>query len=155
RAAISVLSSRFNKTAFVNIVEEPEQNLFPTSQWHVLTELLALNNLSAANRLVLTTHSPYIINHLSIASEGHVLRQMIKERGTDGLLKKLEAIVRLDALVDSADLSIYQSDETAGSIEKLAHTDGIPSDKNYLNTELMRGNVRFDDLLEIEQELGS
>lgn len=32
RIALSVLSSKFNKTAFINIVEEPEQNLFPTSQ---------------------------------------------------------------------------------------------------------------------------
>jgi len=32
RIALSVLSSKFNKSAFVNIVEEPEQNLFPKSQ---------------------------------------------------------------------------------------------------------------------------
>jgi len=31
RIALSVLSSKYNKTAFINIVEEPEQNLFPTS----------------------------------------------------------------------------------------------------------------------------
>lgn len=38
RSAISTISSRFNKTAFVNIIEEPEQNLFPTSQWAVTTQ---------------------------------------------------------------------------------------------------------------------
>lgn len=32
RAALSVLSYKFNKTAFINIVEEPEQSLFPSSQ---------------------------------------------------------------------------------------------------------------------------
>jgi AAA15 family ATPase/GTPase len=36
RAAISTLSASFNKTAFLNIVEEPEQNLFPSSQWEML-----------------------------------------------------------------------------------------------------------------------
>lgn len=44
RIAISVLSKKFNKTSFVNIVEEPEQNLFPTSQRDMLYSLLKINN---------------------------------------------------------------------------------------------------------------
>lgn len=156
RAAISTISSRFNKTAFVNIIEEAEQNLFPTSQWAVTTELLAMNNLTAANRLVLTTHSPYIVNFLSIAIQGHYLRRRIDERGADlGLLERLGQVVPLGALVDAHDLSIYQSDEKTGSIQKLATTDGIPSDRNYLNLQLMKGNELFDSLLDIEQELGA
>lgn len=75
RAALSVLSSRFNKTAFINIVEEPEQNLFPSSQWEVLQSLLALNAQSERNLLMLTTHSPYIVNYLSLAIQGEQLRQ--------------------------------------------------------------------------------
>lgn len=156
RAAISTISSKFNKTAFVNIIEEAEQNLFPTSQWAVITQLLAMNNLAAANRLVLTTHSPYIVNFFSIAIQGHFLRQRIEERGSaPGLLDRLGQVVPLNALVDGRDVSIYQSDEITGSIQKLATTDGIPSDQNYLNLQLMKGNDLFDDLLDIEQELGA
>jgi predicted ATPase len=156
RAAISTVSSRFNKTAFVNIIEEPEQNLFPTSQWAVTTQLLEMNNLLPPNRLVLTTHSPYIVNFLSIAIQGHYLRQQIEERGADrSLLKRLGNVVPLDALVDGHNVSIYQSDETTGSIQKLATTEGIPSDRNYLNVQLMKGNELFDQLLDIEEELSS
>ena len=36
RSAAKALSEKFNKTSFVNIVEEPEQNLFPTSQRDML-----------------------------------------------------------------------------------------------------------------------
>ena len=75
--AISVLSARFNKTAFLNIVEEPEQNLFPSSQWDLLKSLLAFNSLGAHNRLVLTTHSPYIVNFLSLAIQGKHLQQRL------------------------------------------------------------------------------
>ncbi|WP_206957162.1 AAA family ATPase [Trinickia acidisoli] len=156
RVAISVLSSQFNKAAFVNVIEEPEQNLFPSSQWTVITELLALNNLGTANRLVLTTHSPYMVNFLSIVIQGHYLRRKIETRGASSeMLQRLERIVPLGALIDGGDVSIYQSDETTGSIQKLATTDGIPSDQNDLNVQLMKGNALFDGLLDIEQELGA
>ncbi|WP_233238245.1 AAA family ATPase [Bordetella sp. LUAb4] len=156
RAALSVISARFNKTAFVNVIEEPEQNLFPASQWAVMMQLLALNNLGAANRLVLTTHSPYIVNFMSLAIEGNHLRHKIGGRtGGEALLERLRRIIPLEALIDGGDVSIYQSDERTGSIQKLPTTDGIPSDRNYLNEQLMRGNELFDGLLDIEQELAA
>ncbi|MPT33597.1 MAG: ATP-binding protein, partial [Flavobacterium sp.] len=67
RAAVSALSSKFNKTCFINIVEEPEQNLFPISQKDMLNSLLEFNNYNKENKLIITTHSPYLLNHLSIA----------------------------------------------------------------------------------------
>lgn len=51
RIALSVLSAKFNKTAFINIVEEPEQNLSPSSQRNMLNSLLRYNLLSEANYL--------------------------------------------------------------------------------------------------------
>jgi predicted ATPase len=154
RAAISVLSSRFNKTAFINIVEEPEQNLYPESQWSMLQSLLLFNNQGRDNRLVLTTHSPYVVNYLTIAVQGDNLRQNIlrKERHKE-LMGKLDAIVPLTALVGARDLAIYQSDEKDGSISLLDSIDGIPTDRNYLNDALRKGNELFDQLLELEEEL--
>ena len=77
RAAASAVSDRYNKSAFINIVEEPEQNLFPTSQWQMLKCLLEFNNMNEGNKLIMTTHSPYIINYLSIAIEGYSLKNKI------------------------------------------------------------------------------
>jgi predicted ATPase len=153
RIALSTLSSKFNKTAFVNIVEEPEQNLFPASQWQLLQSLLQFNR-NEANRLVITTHSPYIINYLSIAIQGKYLEsRILKSPKRDLLLPKLYAIAPEEALIAADSVVIYQLNENDGSIEKLAAVDGIPSDKNYLNNGLADGNSRFDALLEIEQEL--
>ncbi|MCP6711396.1 ATP-binding protein, partial [Klebsiella pneumoniae] len=73
--AVSALSRRFNKSAFINIVEEPEQNLFPSSQWEMLKSLLEFNRQGKSNRLVLTTHSPYIVSYLSLAVQGKHLQQ--------------------------------------------------------------------------------
>jgi predicted ATPase len=153
RIALSALSSKFNKTAFVNIVEEPEQNLFPASQWSMLQSLLQFNK-NKTNRLVITTHSPYIINYLSIVIQGKYLEGVInKSAQREKLLSKLYDIIPEDALIDADDVVVYQLNEEDGSIEKLDTVDGIPSDKNYLNERLAEGNSMFDALLEIEQEL--
>ncbi|GHT04762.1 hypothetical protein AGMMS49525_11440 [Bacteroidia bacterium] len=66
REAISELASAFNKTSFVNIVEEPEQNLFPSSQWQRLQSLVKFNNMNEGNRLIMATHSPYLISYLTL-----------------------------------------------------------------------------------------
>lgn len=154
RAAISVLSSRFNKTAFVNIVEEPEQNLFPSSQWQMLQSLLECNNMSPGNKLILTTHSPYIINYLSIAIHSYELESRIVKAGkSDQLLPKLEEVLPLKSLVSAENCVVYQFNEQTGSIQKLTSSEGIPSDHNFLNDMLRQGNVLFDRLLELEEEI--
>lgn len=153
RAALSVLSSRFNKTAFINIVEEPEQNLFPSSQWDMLKSLLAFNSQGPHNRLVLTTHSPYIVNYLSLAIQGKHLQKRLIERNRDDLLPALYEIVPEAALLLADDVAIYQCNERDGSITRLPCFEGIPSDHNLLNDWLRTGNELFDQLLELEEAI--
>lgn len=154
RQAISELASAFNKIAFINIVEEPEQNLFPSSQQKMLNSLLEINNMNEGNKLIMTTHSPYLINFLSISIEGESLKNKISEskRSTD-LLAKLGKIVPGKSLIAANDVIVYQLDEINGVIRKLSAPEGIPSDANYLNDMLREGNRLFDSLLEIEEEL--
>ncbi|MCF6270318.1 MAG: ATP-binding protein [Melioribacteraceae bacterium] len=151
RLAISALSSKFNKTAFINIVEEPELNLFPSSQWQLLKSLFEFNNLNVGNKLIMTTHSPYIVNYLSVAIQAGYLKEKINSN--DSLQKELFDIVPDKSIIDSNDISVYQFDERTGSIAKLKDYEGIPSDENFLNKSLADGNSMFDSLLEIEQEL--
>ena len=145
RIAISVLSKKFNKTSFVNIVEEPEQNLFPTSQRDMLYSLLKINNEIADNKLIITTHSPYLVNYVSVAVEAGKLTQgvtAVKE-------KQLNKIVPISSVVNSDDLAIYQLNEK-GSVELLESYEGIPSDENLLNNEIGRTNELFADLLDLQ-----
>lgn len=154
RVLISTLSSRFNKTAFINIVEELEQNLYPESQWKVLQSLLQFNSLVNNNRLILTTHSPYVVNYLTIAVQGkHIQDNITRKNRLLDLLPKLAEIIPLQALINSTELTIYQANEKTGSIEKLPNIDGIPSDNNFLNRSLSEGNDLFDRLLDIQEEL--
>lgn len=149
RVAISALSSKFTKKAFINIVEEPEQNLFPKSQWEILKTLLNYNNQSEGNKLIITTHSPYIILYLSLSIQSDYLKNKIVSHT---LMRKLNDIVPLSSSVSSSNVSIYQLSEQ-GVITKLPNYEGIPSDNNFLNEMLKEGNRLFDSLLEIEEEI--
>ena len=142
RIAISVLSKKFNKTSFVNIVEEPEQNLFPTSQGNMLYSLLKINNEIANNKLIITTHSPYLVNYVSVAVEAGKLKQ--------GVIAKKEGRLNEIVPINADDLAIYQLREEEGTIELLDSYEGIPSDENFLNDEIGRTNELFADLLDLQ-----
>ncbi len=133
---------------FVNIVEEPEQNLFPTSQRLLINSLLAFNN--GNNMLVMTTHSPYLINSISLAVKANDLKNRIEKKEHEN---QLYEVVPKASTINPEELAIYQLDETNGSIKILGNFEGIPSDKNYLNQTIRLSNMEFDKLLEIEQEL--
>lgn len=154
RIAISELSGKFNKTAFINIVEEPEQNLFPNSQRSVLYSLLSANTTSPGNKLIVTTHSPYIINYLSLSIQaGYLAGKLNSKESINHFETKIEEIVPKTAMLNEKDLLVYELNEIEGTIIKLAKYQGIPSDNNYLNESLRAGNELFDKLLEIEEEL--
>lgn len=148
RIAISVLSKKFNKTSFINIVEEPEQNLFPTSQRDMLYSLLKINDEMPANKLIITTHSPYLVNYISVAVEaGNIQNEANKEQ--------IGKIIPISALVKSDDLAIYELDEKGfdeegNTVKLLGNYNGIPSDENMLNLQIDETNNLFADLLDLK-----
>lgn len=78
------LSAANRYDRFINIVEEPELNLFPRSQMQVLFSLVANVNASAKNKLVFTTHSPYslaIINTMIMGAKACAKAEAV-EAGT-------------------------------------------------------------------------
>jgi predicted ATPase len=147
RLALSAVSYRFKKTSFVNIVEEPEQNLFPQSQWAILTSLLEMNNWSLDNKLIMTSHSPYIINFLTLCVKAGILKHKMSEALCEKL--NLNQIVPLQATILREDLIIYEIDEK-GSITELPDYNGLPNDDNYLNQNLEYSNQQFSKLLDLE-----
>jgi predicted ATPase len=154
RARVKKINNKYVCKYFVNIVEEPEQNLFPTSQWEMLKKLFEFNNMSTENKLIITTHSPYLVNYISIAVQAEYLKNKINSNTNSvALIEKMENIISKKSVIAAADVAIYQLDESNGIIKKLPNPEGIPSDKNYLNDSLRHGNEMFDNLLEIEQEL--
>lgn len=147
---VKKIESKYLSTCFINIVEEPEQDLFPSSQRNIINSLLKFNNLNKGNKLIMSTHSPYLINYLTLAVEANNLKDKVK---TKKLKDKLHSIVPLESTIIPNDLVIYELNEENGTIKLLGNYKGLPSDENYLNNSLAEGNQLFDALLEIEEEL--
>lgn len=128
---------------FVNIVEEPEQNLFPSSQKDVLFDLFEAFNSSKNNQLIITTHSPYLIDYTTLAIKAHSLNAN-QERA-----KEISTIVPQNAWINGNDVCVYQIEN--GKISPLKKYDNMPSDDNFLNQELSNTNELFAQLLEMEE----
>lgn len=146
RAGERLINQKYIPKYLVNIVEEPEQNLFPTSQRLLLNSLLKFN--TGNNILIMTTHSPYLINYLTLAVKADMVKQSIKEEES---LNKLNEIVPLESTLKADELAIYELNEKDGTIKKLPDYKGLPSDENYLNNGLADSNELFAQLQEIEK----
>ena len=85
------LSAANRYDCFINVVEEPELNLFPRSQMQVLFSLVANNNASSQNRLVFTTHSPYSLAIINTMIMGAKAYANLKEEEKDLIEKTLTA----------------------------------------------------------------
>ena len=151
------LSARRKPGCFVNIVEEPEQNLFPSSQQSVLHELLKYANETVGNKLIITTHSPYLINYLTLAVKAYNVFKKIDSfpnpknlQSSIDQVMKLNKIVPVKSNINPEDWVVYELNEVEGTIIKLKDYNGLPSDNNYLNERMAKGNELFGNLLDIE-----
>ena len=143
---IKQLSSNTRNGRLINIVEELEQNLYPASQRQVLYELLKINNETEGNQLLLTTHSPYLINYLSLAVKAGNLSS---KAPAEELQASIDAVVPHLSQVCEDQVVIYELTET-GEIHPLNMLYGVPSDDNFLNAALGDSNDDFDNLMNVE-----
>lgn len=147
RILLSNLAAQFNIKRTLNIIEEPEQNLFPTSQQGMLNKLLEYNNKVKDNQLIITTHSPYIIGYMTLAVKA---MELYKKAKKEEVRTQINEIVPQKSAISHDDLVIYELDEKDGTIRKLDNYKGIPSSKNYLNRELAEKNELYSKLLDLE-----
>lgn len=120
-------------------VEEPEQNLFPSTQQRLMYWLLSLiqANKGRSNSLVLTTHSPYILFALNNCMMGGLVKDNIPE-------KERQSFVSQTAWIDPKKVSIYEIHD--GSLQTIQDEDGIIED-NYLNKAYKENSAEYLSLL--------
>lgn len=120
-------------------VEEPEQNLFPSTQQRLMYWLLSLiqANKRRSNSLVLTTHSPYILFALNNCMMGGLVKDNIPE-------KERQSFVSQTAWIDPKKVSIYEIHD--GSLQTIQDEDGIIED-NYLNKAYKENSAEYLSLL--------
>ena len=138
RILLSNLAAQFNVKRTLNIVEEPEQNLFPNSQQKLINSLIEYNNSTEGNRLIISTHSPYILSSLN----NSILAEEVFEKTG----KSIDAYGK-ENRVAFADVSAYQLDN--GRIRdikdyetNLINAEAIDSCSDVINSD-------FDRLLDL------
>jgi predicted ATP-dependent endonuclease of OLD family len=137
------ISLRFKYSHLVNIMEEPELNLYPASQKSEIEALVKLNNSNPKNRLVITTHSPYVLttfNNLLYA--GMLASQYPNE---------IEKIITKDLWIEKGKLSAFEiiDGKVKSIIDKetgLIQAEMIDKISNQINKD-------FESLLEYDKSL--
>ena len=124
-------------------MEEPELNLYPASQKSEIEALVKLNNSNPKNRLVITTHSPYVLttfNNLLYA--GMLASQYPNE---------IEKIITKDLWIEKGKLSAFEiiDGKVKSMIDKetgLIQAEMIDKISNQINKD-------FESLLEYDKSL--
>ena len=147
---LSRLADGINIQSVFNIIEEPEQNLFPTSQRSMLFALLKFNNVSEHNSLIITTHSPYIVGNMTLAIKA---AELYGKTSNNEDKKKIANIVPEASSINADDVIIYEFDDKTRTVSELEIQNGLPSDNDYLNNALGDTNDLFCDLLDLEEEI--
>ena len=139
----------YTHTQFV--VEEPEQNLFPITQCHLIYYMLSCLNHGKAHRAVITTHSPYVLYALNNCILANVIRDSISSDEVEDF-KKLN-IECTNVIISPEDVAVWEvengcmktyTDDAVNST--IQDKDGLIR-QNYFNHVMGKVMKDFNNLL--------
>ena len=130
------------------IIEEPEQNLFPKTQMDLLYHLISEINHGRNHRLVMTTHSPYLLYALNNCMLAYLVKDKVEMTAENG-------IECLPYALNPKDVSVWSLQDGW-----LRNAKGIPHKtiqderglvrKNYFNDVMHQVMDDFNKLLEYD-----
>ena len=122
RLANIVSGKVYTHTQF--IIEEPEQNLFPTTQRDLVYYLLRTINHGRKHRLFITTHSPYILHALN----NSMILGLVRSDMSNEIISDLDC---KDASVNPDFVSVWQIND--GCLESIKDNRTKTIGKHYFN----------------------
>ncbi len=137
---LRAVAGRFVNTTLLQIVEEPEQNLYPTSQVSAIQRLI--RNTNSIGRLIVTTHSPYILSAVNNFIFAYDLRDNIK--------KCPKGISRED-LIRYEDVAAYKIKD--GRIFPILDDEARMIDATEIDECSIAINRQFDSLMDIRERV--
>ncbi len=110
------------------IIEEPEQNLYPKTQRDLVYYMLKLlNGKERDHKLLLTTHSPFILYALNNCMMGYLVKDnMPKEEQSE--LKSNQS------WIDPKSVSVWEIEENKGTLKSIQDEKTGTISKNYFNS---------------------
>lgn len=144
---IHVLNYEINYNSYKLIknilIEEPELNLFPIKQKSIIEYIISLFYKSKQNKLIITTHSPYI---LSVLDTLMLAKNTYNEH--PDLKEEIAAIVSEDKWIDYDDISVYEV-KNDGTIRSIKNAEFKSIDTNAIDGVSDIISEQFDKLTEL------
>lgn len=119
------------------IIEEPEQNLFPSTQKSLIYYLLESVNSVSEHSLTLTTHSPYVL----YAINNCIMASLVQDKITESEREKL---ICLNSKIEPESISIYEIKN--GEIKCIQDDDGLIGE-NFFDAQMKEVMDEFYILL--------
>ena len=134
-----------NKKTFV-IIEEPEAHLFPIAQKDVV-ELIALMVNTTESKVILTTHSPYILTSLNILLYSDKIENHMSKNGKSIIPKNIRLPYQ-----DFAAYKISGTEANENVFTSLMDEESHMIDTGYIDEVSNITNRELDDLISMEIE---
>lgn len=136
----------YSHTQFV--IEEPCQNLFPKTQMDLLYHLISEINHGRNHRLVMTTHSPYMLYALNNC----MLAYLVKDKVDEEMAAEIEC---LPYALNPKDVSVWSLEDgyvrnAKGEVHKTIQDERGLVRKNYFNEVMRQVMGDFNKLLEYD-----
>ena len=136
----------FTHTQF--IIEEPEQNLFPQTQIDLLCHLISEINHGRNHRLLLTTHSPYVLYALNNCLMAYLVKDNIDGETATTIDSMRYALNPEDVSVWSIKDGFVRNDKNESHMT-IQDERGLIR-KNYFNEVMRQVMADFNKLLEYD-----
>ena len=123
------------------IIEEPEAHLFPIAQKDVMS-LISLMINSTNSKVVITTHSPYILTSTNIL----LYSQKVENQHT----KLNKVIIPKNLRVSYENFAAYKVDNSEKVLESLLDEESHMINTNYIDEVSSITNSELDELIAME-----
>lgn len=122
------------------IVEEPEQNLYPSTQRGLLQRLVSYltNDPERHHTLTITTHSPYILYALNNC----MLAGLVEKKNADAV-EKLSGTTR----IDPAEVGLWLLKD--GELKSLQNSKTFLLKQDFFNSEFQKNHKEMFELLRL------
>lgn len=125
------------------IIEEPEAHLFPIAQKEMVS-LISLMSNATGSRVIMTTHSPYILTSINIL--------LYSEKVEGAYTKNRKAVIPKNLRISYDTFSAYKVGKFEKSVESLLDAESHMIYTDYIDEVSAITNSELDKLMDMEME---